>query len=84
MEIGFLQTDFMDTLCEMISVTLEQSGARDDCSCRLLIVPLFRGISRFESVILSRYSRFTCECNKEKVTEEITLTPKPSTLNPQH
>jgi len=30
-----------------------------DGSCRLLIVPLFRGSSRFESLIISHHSRFT-------------------------
>jgi len=29
-----------------------------DSSCRLLIVPLFRGSSRLESLILSHHSRF--------------------------
>ena len=34
----------------------------------LLTVPLFRGSSRFESLLLSHHSRFkvTCECNKEE------------------
>ena len=40
-----------------------------DRSCRLLIVPLFRGSSRFESLILSHHSRFTCECNKEEIND---------------
>ena len=38
--------------------------------CRLLIVPLFRGSSRFESLILSHHSRFTCECNKEEIDDD--------------
>ena len=29
------------------------------------MVPLFRGISTFQSLILSHHSRFTCENNKE-------------------
>ena len=41
-----------------------------DSNCRLLIVPLFRGSSRFESLILSHYSRFTCECNKEEINDD--------------
>ena len=43
-----------------------------DSSCRLLIVPLFRGSSRFESLILSHHSRFnvTCECNKEEINDD--------------
>ena len=41
-----------------------------DDSCRLLIVPLFRGSSSFESLILSRHSRFTCECNKEDINDD--------------
>jgi len=38
-----------------------------DSTCRLLIVPLFRGSSRFERLILSHRSRHkvTCECNVE-------------------
>ena len=41
-----------------------------DSSCRLLIVPLFRGSSRFESLILSHHSRFTGECNKEDIDDD--------------
>ena len=41
-----------------------------DRSGRLLIVPLFRGSSRFESLILSHHSRFTCECNKEDINDD--------------
>ena len=43
-----------------------------DKSCRLLIVPLFRGSSRFESLILSHHSRFnvTCECHQENIDDE--------------
>jgi len=43
-----------------------------DSSCRLLIVPLFRGSSRFESLILSHHSRFnvTCECNTETINDD--------------
>jgi len=41
-------------------------------SCRLLILPLFRGSSRFESLILSHHSRFnvTCECNKVELNDD--------------
>ena len=39
-------------------------------SCRLLKVPLFRGSSRFESLILSHHSRFTRECNKEEINDD--------------
>ena len=37
-----------------------------------LIVPLFRGSSRFESLILSHHSRFnvTCECGKEETNDD--------------
>ena len=40
-----------------------------DSSCRLVIVPLFRGRSRFARLVLSHHSRFnvTCECNKEEI-----------------
>ena len=40
-------------------------------SCRLLIVPLFRGRSRFENLILSHHSRFTCECNTEDINDDV-------------
>ena len=37
-----------------------------DSNCRILIVTLFRGSSRFESLILSHHSRrrVACECNE--------------------
>ena len=41
-----------------------------DSRCRLLIVPLCRGSSRFESLILSHHSRFTCECTKEEINDD--------------
>ena len=43
-----------------------------DSSCRLLIVPLFRGSSRFEGLILSHHSRYkvTCECNEEGINDD--------------
>ena len=43
-----------------------------DSSCRLLIVPLFRGSSRFVILILSHHSRFNvaCECNKEEINDD--------------
>ena len=44
--------------------------AEVDSSCRLLIVPNFRGSSRFESLVLSHHSRFTCECNKEEINDD--------------
>jgi len=31
---------------------------------------LFRGSSRFESLILSHHSRFTCKCNKEDTNDD--------------
>ena len=40
-----------------------------DSSCRLLIVPLFRGSSRFASLVLSYRSRFRCECDKEDIND---------------
>ena len=39
-----------------------------DYSGQQATVPLFRGSSRFESLILSHHSRFTCECDKEDTT----------------
>ena len=33
-------------------------------------MPLFRGSSRFESLILSHHSRFTCACNKEDINDD--------------
>ena len=39
-------------------------------SCRLLIVPFFRGSSRFESLIVSHHSRFTCECNRKEINDD--------------
>ena len=44
--------------------------AEVDSSCRLLIVPIFRSSSRFESLILSQHSWFTCECNKEEINDD--------------
>ena len=43
-----------------------------DSGCRLLIVPLFRGSSRFESWILSHHSRFkvTCEFNNHEIDDD--------------
>ena len=40
-------------------------------SCRLLIVPLFRGSSRFAILILSHHSsKVTCECNEEDIDDD--------------
>jgi hypothetical protein len=44
--------------------------AEVDRSCRLWIVPLFHGSSRFGSFISSPHSRFTCECNKEEFNDD--------------
>jgi len=44
--------------------------AEVDSRCRRLIVPLFRGSCRFESLILSHHSRFTCACNKEEMNDD--------------
>ena len=41
-----------------------------DSSCRLLIAPLFRGSSRFESLIVSHHSKFICECNKKEINDD--------------
>ena len=43
-----------------------------DSSCRLLIVPLFIGSSRFESLMLSHHSRYkvTCECSEEDINDD--------------
>ena len=37
-----------------------------------VIVPLFRGSSRFDSLIFSHHFRFsiTCECNKEGINDD--------------
>ena len=43
-------------------------------------MPLFRGGSRFESLILSRDSRLTCECNKEDVNDDDDEPPPRRTL----
>ena len=47
-------------------------------SGRLLIVPLFRGSSRFESLILSHHSRYkvTCECNEKDEAEPSRITQR--------
>ena len=43
-----------------------------DSSCRLWIVPLFHGSSRFENLILPHHSRFnvTCASNKEEINDD--------------
>jgi len=43
-----------------------------DSTFRLLIVPLFRGSSRFESWIASHHSKFNvaCECNEEESNDD--------------
>ena len=33
-------------------------------------MPLFRCSSRFESLILSHHSRFTCECNNADINDD--------------
>jgi len=33
-------------------------------------VPLCRGSSMFESLILSHHSKFTCECNEEDINDD--------------
>ena len=33
-------------------------------------MPLFRGSSRFESLIVSHHARFTCECNNEEIIDD--------------
>ena len=33
-------------------------------------MPLFRGSSRFESLILSHHSKFTCECDKQDIHDD--------------
>ena len=52
------------------------SVRRTDGSCRLLIVPLFRGSSRFERLILSHHSRHkdTCEGNEEDSNDDYDAT----------
>ena len=42
-----------------------------DSSCWPLIVPLFRGRRSFESLILSHHSRFTRECHKELMNDDL-------------
>ena len=58
-------------------------------------MPLFRGSSRFESLILSHHFRFTRECNKEEINDDDDashhdgshdgshLNPNPETRNPK-
>ena len=49
------------------SITAEREGV---LKCCLYRVALFRGSSRFESLILSHNSRFTCECNNEEINDD--------------
>ena len=46
-----------------------------ESSCRLLIVPLFRGGSRFQSLILTHHSRFTGECNEAETDDDVDNDP---------
>ena len=46
-------------------------------------MPLFRGSSRCESLILSHRSRFTCECNKEEIDDDDNETRKAGPCNLQ-
>ena len=43
-------------------------------------MPLFRGSSRFESLILSHHARFTCECNKEEINDDDDAPPQVAEL----
>ena len=43
--------------------------AEGESSCMFVMVPLFRGSSRFASLILSHHSRVTCECNKGEIND---------------
>ena len=53
------------------AVPRSQRVPKVDSICRLLIVPLFRGSSRFESLILSQhFRRVTCECDEEDVNDD--------------
>ena len=56
----------------MAGVGAAHKIAELDSSCRLLIVPLFRGNSRCESLILSHHFRFnvTCERYKEEFNDD--------------
>ena len=56
----------VDSLVPKVDSLVDNS----DNSCRLLIVPLFRGSSRFESLILLHYFMFTCEYNKEETKDD--------------
>jgi len=71
---GSLTSTFLSTQEEELEDAIRHGGhfervAEVDSRCRFLIVPLFRGSSRFESLILAHYSRFsvTRECNKEGI-----------------
>ena len=44
--------------------------AEVDSNCKPLKVPLVRGSGRFESLILSRHSRSTCEFTKEEINDD--------------
>ena len=39
-------------------------------SFNVTAVQFQRGSSRFESLILSHHSRFTCECNEEEINDD--------------
>jgi len=43
-----------------------------------LILPLFRGISRFESLILSHHPSFTREYNKEEINDVMMMAGAPT------
>ena len=51
---------------------LRARALEGESSCRLLIMPLFRGSSRFESLISSHHPRYkvTCECDEEDINDE--------------
>ena len=62
----------LSTECSTISNGVKFHG-RWGGRCRLLIVPLFRGSSRSESLILSHHARFTCECNKQDIGDDLMI-----------
>jgi len=71
--INFLDTHRKSIYPPGVHVSLVMAQA-EDSSCRLLIVLLFRGSCRFDNLILSHHSRFTCECNKEEINDHSRFT----------
>ena len=62
---------------------LQEGVSEVESRCRLLIVPLFRGSSRFESLILSHHPRFNvkCECHTEEINDDDDDVGESSSIN---